>query len=367
MIYKKNLYFYIMNDLSPYTFELGQYKNQKVIFIRFEKDRNLITIVKQLIGSRWSQTLKCWYVPDVKEYRKLFNISLDYTISTKVLHKINGINTLQLNIFIQQLKLKGYSPNTIRAYTNEFIQFLIFLDIKSVTTCTETDVKDYLLHCIDDLKLKENTLHSRINAIKFYFEKVQLFKKIEFEIPRPKKHKKLPKALNISEVKLILIHTPNLKHNTILKMCYGMGLRLSEIINLKIDDIDSQSMRVFIERSKGKKDRYVNLPESILEQLRLYYKEFKPKEYLFEGQYGGQYSARSVQNVFKNSLQKAGIQKQIGIHSLRHSYATHLLEKGTDIRFIQELLGHNDIKTTLIYTNVTDISLRKIISPLDML
>ena len=150
-----------------------------------------------------------------------------------------------------------------------------------------------------------------------------------------------------------------------LKLCYGMGLRVSEIVNLKIQHIDSKNMQVFIERAKGKKDRYVNLPETILEQLRMYFKEYKPKEYLFEGQYGGQYSARSVQLVFKNAMKGAKINKSVGIHSLRHSFATHLLENGTDIRFIQELLGHKDIKTTLIYTQVSDKSIRKVKSPLD--
>jgi site-specific recombinase XerD len=148
-------------------------------------------------------------------------------------------------------------------------------------------------------------------------------------------------------------------------LLHGMGLRVSEIINLKITDIDSKNMQAFIERGKGKKDRYVNLPQSILEQLRLYYKTYRPKIYLFEGQDGKQYSIRSTQQVFKNALQKAGIKKQVGIHSLRHSYATHLLEQGTDIRFIQELLGHKDLKTTLIYTEVTNNSIQKIKSPLD--
>lgn len=356
-----------MNNLTPYTFTLGEHRNQKVIFIKFDKNPTLLTEIKNLIGSSWSQTYSSWYVPDAIEYRKLFKIPITYGISKKSILKVNTINQQQLKEYINQLKLKGYSPNTARAYVNEFVQFLNYLGEIEVSLCTETEVKNYLIYCIDDLKLKENTLHSRINGIKFYFEKVLFQDRMSFEIPRPKKQKKLPKALNINEIRLIFFHTKNLKHNTILKICYGMGLRLSEIVNIKIQDIDSQSMRVFLERAKGKKDRYVNLPQSLLEQLRIYYKEYKPKEYLFEGQYGGQYSPRSVQNIFKNSLQKAGIKKQVGIHSLRHSYATHLLENGTDIRFIQELLGHNDIKTTLLYTNITDTSLRKIISPLDML
>jgi len=143
-----------------------------------------------------------------------------------------------------------------------------------------------------------------------------------------------------------------------LKLCYGMGLRVSEIINLKIEDIDSGNMQVLIQQSKGKKNRYVNLPESILEQLRTYYKEYKPKKYLFEGQYGDQYSIRSVQAVFKTAMRKAKIRKKIGIHGLRHSFATHLLENGTEIKFIQELLGHSNIKTTLVYTHVSEKNIK---------
>ena len=187
------------------------------------------------------------------------------------------------------------------------------------------------------------------------------------EIPRPKKANKLPKVFAKSDVKKLFEVTTNLKHNTMLKLCYGLGLRVSEIINLKISDIDSKNMQVFIERAKGKKDRYANLPETILEQLRAYFIEYKPKIYLFEGQYGGKYSTRSAQQVFKIALERSKINKDLGIHSLRHSFATHLLEQGTDIRFIQELLGHKDIKTTLLYTHVSDKSIRKIISPLDSL
>jgi integrase/recombinase XerD len=159
----------------------------------------------------------------------------------------------------------------------------------------------------------------------------------------------------------------NLKHLLILKLCYGMGLRVSEIVQLKISDIDSRRMQVLISYAKGKKDRYVNLPNTILGLLRQYYTAYKPKEFLFEGQNGGQYSVRSCQVVFKNALHKARINKKVGIHGLRHSYATHLIEQGTDMRFVQELLGHANIKTTMIYTHVSDIAKRNIKSPLDNL
>jgi site-specific recombinase XerD len=281
---------------------------------------------------------------------------------------IQQVNHKAIVEMVELLKLKGYSENTIKTYQNEFAQFLIALKNNPVEGCDAQKVRSYMLYCHKHLKLTENTLHSRLNALKFYFEQVLHRDKLFFkEIPRPKKHSILPKTIHQGDIKKIFGVTGNLKHNTMLKLCYGMGLRLSEIINLKITDIDSKNMQVFIEKGKGKKDRYVNLPQSILEQLRMYYKEYRPKKHLFEGQNCEQYSARSVQKVFKNALQKAGVNKQVGIHSLRHSYATHLLEQGTDIRFIQELLGHNNIKTTLIYTNVTNNSIRNISSPLDKL
>ena len=281
--------------------------------------------------------------------------------------KIQPINHSAIIEMAKLLKLKGYSESTIKTYQNEFAQFLIALKNQPVDNCDAKKLRSYMLYCYEYLHLTENTLHSRLNALKFYFEQVLHREKFFVDIPRPKKHLKLPKAISPYDVKKLLNVTTNLKHNTLLKLCYGMGLRVSEIINIKIEDIDSQNMQVFIERGKGKKDRYVNLPQSVLQQLRIYYKEYRPKKYLFEGQDGGQYSTRSAQQVFKNALQKAGINKSVGIHSLRHSYATHLLEQGTDIRFIQELLGHKDIKTTLIYTEVTNNNIRKITSPLDKL
>lgn len=181
----------------------------------------------------------------------------------------------------------------------------------------------------------------------------------------PSKKHLFPKVLSKNEILRLFGQVDNLKHQIILKLCYGMGLRVSEIVNLKISNIDSGRMLVHIENSKGKKDRYVPLPETILETLRDYFREYRPKEFLFEGQYGGQYSIRSVQAIFKTAMKKAKIKKTIGIHGLRHSYATHLLEAGTDMVFIQKLLGHKDVRTTQIYAKVTNKQLAKVKSPLD--
>jgi len=269
--------------------------------------------------------------------------------------------------FHHLLKLKAYSPNTIKTYLYEFAHLLKLIKNYDVNKLTPEKLKSYFLFCLEHDKMKERKLNGKINAIKFYYEQVLHQPRMFFDIPRPKKPITLPKHLSKNEIKRLFKQVENEKHLLILKLVYGMGLRLSEVTNLKITDIDSENMMVRVEGAKGKKDRVVNLPESILEEMRDYYQKYKPEHYLFNGQYGGKYSTRSVQSIFKTAMKKARINKRIGIHGLRHSYATHLLESGADIRFIQELLGHYSIKTTQVYTNVTNLSKHKIKSPLDHL
>ena len=283
-----------------------------------------------------------------------------------MLVKIHPVNRDAIIKMVELLKLKGYSKNTIKTYQNEFVQFLIALKTNPVNDCDAQKVRSYILYCYEHLKLTENTLHSRLNALKFYFEQVLHREKMFFEgIPRPKKKSLLPKVISKNEIAKLFTQVENPKHLLMLKLCYGMGLRVSEIVNLKIKNIDSKRMLVHIEAAKGKTDRYVTLPTSILEDLRSYFKKYKPEIYLFEGQYGGQYAIRSVQAVFKNAMEKAKINKSVGIHGLRHSYATHLLESGTDMYFIQKLLGHKDVKTTEIYAKVSNRQIGNIKSPLD--
>ena len=345
-------------------YQLGFHRDKSVIFIVFEKDVDLMARVKKLVGVRWSQSNKKWYVIDNEYYRNLFKLKQKED-GHRILVRLSEANKLHLTRLVQTLQLKGYSINTVRTYRNEFGQFLTLLKNKDAMACNEEQVRNYFLYCVNELKLSENSMHSRTNAIKFFYEKVMHREKFFFEIHRQKKEKKLPKVIHAADIKQIFDKTVNLKHSTMLKLSYGMGLRVSELINLKITDIDSKQMLVLLARAKGKKDRYVNLPESILIQLRLYFKEYRPQVYLFEGQYGGQYSTRSAQAVFKQAMERVGLNKVVSFHSLRHSFATHLLENGTDIRFIQDLLGHSNIKTTLLYTQVSDTSLRKIESPLD--
>ncbi|RYE30530.1 MAG: integrase [Sphingobacteriaceae bacterium] len=347
-------------------FETAMHHNKAVIFIIFNHNSEINTEVKKLDGVKWSQTKKAWYVPDNLHYRQKFNLQTSF-YGKDVLAHIHPENQPALRYFIEALQLKSYSVSTIKTYRNEFAQLLYLLKNIPVITLDAAKLRSYFLYCTNTLQLSENTLHSRINAVKFYFEQVLHQEKLFFEIPRPKKPTILPKVISAKDIKKLFDVTQNVKHNLMLKLCYGMGLRVSEIVNIKITDIDSENMQVFIEKAKGKKDRYANLPESILHNLREYYRLYKPQKYLFEGQYGGCYSIRSVQKVFKDALKKAKINKEIGIHGLRHSFATHLLDSGTDVKLIQELLGHSDIKTTMRYIHVSSKSLRNVKSPLDKL
>jgi integrase/recombinase XerD len=355
-----------MMDWSAYTFVLGTHKDKNVIWISFPKNDTLILFLKQHSKPFWSQSHKMWYVPDSTTYRKLFQLEVQ-SLGKEALGKLSPVNLPAMQRFVEQLQLKAYSPNTIRTYSVEFAQLLYVLKNNPVDQLTPERLRSYFLYCIRELNTTENQLHSRINAIKFYFEQVLKRDKFFFEIPRPKKPSTLPKVIDAADVKKMLGTIENIKHRVMLKLCYGMGLRVSELVNIKISDIDSKRMQVLIRQGKGKKDRYVNLPQSVLVEMRDYFKTYKPKDFLFEGMYGGQYSVRSVQAVFKQAMKKARIRKITGVHSLRHSYATHLLEQGTDIRLIQELLGHKDIRTTEIYTHVSTKSRSKVKSPLDAL
>lgn len=364
-IYKKRS---ILIDFSDkrYTYSVGTHHESKVIWISFEKDKELIAHLRAQTKARWSATKKKWYVADTRRHRALFGLSEEIT-GKAVLAKIHLINLPEFKRFQEHLVLKGYSANTLRTYSTEFAQLLYVMKGNPIQELTTERLRSYFLYCHEKLKLSESEIHSRMNAVKFYFEQVLHRQKMFFDIPRPKKKLLLPKMLNKAEIKKIIAATENPKHALILKVCYGMGLRVSEVVALKLSDIDSAEMLVRIEQGKGKKDRIAVLPESLLPELREYYLNYRPKVYLFEGQEGGAYSVRSAQAVFKKAMEKAGIKKKVGIHGLRHSFATHLMETGTDIRFIQELLGHNSIKTTQIYTHVTDLSKSKIKSPLDSL
>ena len=304
--------------------------------------------------------------PKVLNFRKVENPK-PLTINNKPL-TVNQHNLKQLQLMLQTLTLKAYSPSTINTYRNEMMAFLQTIKAKKADNFTPQRIKDYLQYCFDKLNLSENTLHSRMNALKFYYEQVLGREKFFWEIPRPKKPFLLPKVLGEDELGRLFSALENKKHKAMLFTAYSAGLRVSEVAALQIKHIDSDRMQIFIERAKGKKDRYVGLSPVLLDILRDYIKTYKPapKKYLFESEQTlTAYPIRTIQQIFQTAKEKAKISKQTGIHGLRHSFATHLLEKGTDIRFIKDLLGHFNIKTTERYLHVSKKKLVNIASPLD--
>ncbi|MCD6345847.1 MAG: tyrosine-type recombinase/integrase [Bacteroidales bacterium] len=224
-----------------------------------------------------------------------------------------------------------------------------------------------MLYLVEDRQVSSSYQNQAINSIKFYYEKVLKGPRRVYYIERPRKEKTLPAVMSEAEVKMIFEKMTNLKHKCLLMTCYSGGLRISEVLNLKPSDIDSSRMLIHIRGGKGKKDRVTLLSTKLLEILREYYKMYKPGEYLFAGQMGGKYSDRSAQLVIKRAADRAGIGRRVTMHTLRHSFATHLLENGTDIRYIQSLLGHASPKTTQIYTHITTKGIDQIKNPLDNL
>jgi len=407
------------------------HRAEERIFLECPYSSAINNLIKKLPGSKWSQTHRQWHLPLTNDSYKQFSVAVagiaainnsplkNYLLQRKPEIKTNvspaaptarkepalqrqpvkqtkganmqpagitstagrlrqpGISTAAgigpvnkqvLPALKQQLVLKAYSPSTIQTYMNEVTQFLQTIKDHSADAFTAQRIKDYLQFCFETLHLSENTLHSRINALKFYYEQVLGKDKFFWEIPRPKKPAILPKLLNEDELRRLFNALSNKKHKAMLFTAYSAGLRVSEIVNLKIADIDSKRMQIFVQRAKGKKDRYVNLSPLVLDILRKYMSTYKPcpKMYLFESEQTlTAYPIRTVQQIFAAARLKAGIAKTVGIHSLRHSFATHLLDKGTDIRYIKDLLGHFNIKTTERYLHVSKQQLVNIISPFD--
>ena len=342
---------------------------------------------------RWSKTLNCWHIPFWNDYLVFLNGRFNNEITFFPSEDINNeyLSIQKENVKIQLeslkspeniskqmsieipkefeeiLKLRRYSINTVKSYKSHFSHFLAHYPGHDPAQITDEQIRAYLLYLVTKKNVSTSYQNQAINAIKFYYEKVLGRPTSTYYLQRPKKEKKLPIVLSEGEVVKILRQIVNLKHKCIIYLIYSAGLRLSEVINLKISDIDSSRKGITIKAAKGKKDRISLLSDRVLTLLREYYKQYRPKEWLFGGQKGGKYSPKSVQNIFKKALNNSKINKNATVHTLRHSFATHLLERGTDLRYIQELLGHNSSKTTEIYTHVTKKGLDKIVSPLDNL
>jgi site-specific recombinase XerD len=263
------------------------------------------------------------------------------------------------------LELKSYSMNTQRSYLSAFAFFLNGFPERKPSLLTKPEIMDWLLRMKRERGWSESYQNLQINAIKFFYEQLLNRPREHYDLPRPRKPFILPNVLSMADVLKLFEVTTNIKHRTMMMLSYSAGLRISEAINMKLSDIDSRRMMIHIHGAKGKRDRVVMLSEYLLSELRDYYRLYRPKEYVFEGQGGGRYSARSIQLFFQRSVNEAGIRKRVTFHSLRHCFATHLLEGGTDLRSIQKLLGHQSIKTTIRYTHVSTNDLKQVTSPLD--
>jgi site-specific recombinase XerD len=403
--------------MTTVTISPLEHKGIQVIGIYLEKDIKLNSVLQKEVAAKWSNTKKCWYMPCTKDacnklaaalkgiatlegkaMRAFFVETHDnasYSPKAERLNKTDDHPSLRVQPigkpiikyvpppirlcdanaealikFNQKLTLKAYSPNTIRTYAGEFSIFLQTLGNTTAEDLTTERVKDYLFYCHKTLQLSENTIHSRMNALKFFYEQVLSREKFFWEIPRPKKPFLLPNFFNQDEIVAILKGTVNIKHKTMLMLAYSSGLRVSEVVAMKTYNIDSKRMCMKIEQGKGKKDRMVGLSPVLLVMMREYCRQYKPKKegYLFMGEIEGMpYSPRSLQKVLTSAKQRAGILKPGSIHALRHSFATHLVDRGTDVTIIQKIMGHNDIKTTMRYLHTSNKDLLKILSPLDTL
>ena len=384
--------------------------------LHFPYDREIIELIKTIPGARWHPKERCWHISllagGVEKLNKRFEGQLLFEVDketgglgnlekrgkgeevkrgvsrqsgtqksgnteheTRNTPRPNDVQSggehAKCNLvpveFIKTLTLKNYSPNTIRTYKSMMQEFLVYHQKLDPAKITEEQIRDYLLYLIEKRDVSISYQNQSINAIKFYYEQVLGRPVRTYYIQRPKKRKVLPNVLSEDEVTRILESITNLKHRCIIMLAYSAGLRMGELINMKPADIDSKRNYVIVRQGKGMKDRYSLLSARVLKLLRQYYTEYKPKVWLFEGQFGDQYSATSIQNILKAAVVKAGIKKKVTVHTLRHSFATHLLERGTDIRYIQTLLGHQSSRTTEIYTHITQKGLGKITSPLDNL
>ena len=356
------------------------HRQQAIVKATFAYDRELIDLVKKQEGARWSQSLKTWdFIKKDFQLNRFYQsfkgkVFIDYSQlkyeshTTPLPKKALKITKPEIQLpkgYKEQLILKRYSQNTVKTYCSCFLKFKEHFEGKDINSLSNVDIKGFLLHLIQEKRVSPSTQNPYINAIKFYYEKVLKRPKILFSIERARKRNKLPKIISEQEVLNLLTTTQNLKHKAITCLLYASGLRVSEVINLKPLHLDFINYTIQIKQSKGFKDRVSVMGKAAALVLKKYLKTYKPKEYLFEGQFGGKYSPRSINKFLKQNAKRVGISDTISAHMLRHSFATHLLDNGTDIRFIQELLGHNSTKTTQRYTHVSQRRLKRIESPID--
>lgn len=354
---------------------------KKCIGLQFNTSKVLQALVDTLPNVSWSQEFAMFFISNnksnleliFKTFRGVAWVNGNYFFTEKVINENNPLLNLERyrrrehkegfkpcpEAYLLKLELKRYSDNTVRNYVACFESFINYYYDIDPLNLNEVDVRSYLQKLIQQGK-SNSYVNVTINSIKFFYEIVHGMPNRFYAIERPRKVKQLPEVISKEEIVNILNNTNNIKHKCIVGLLYSSGLRRAELLNLNVTDIDSKRMVVIIKNAKGNKDRISVLSPSILRDLQSYYKEYRPEKYLFEGQKGEKYSVTSVLNIISSAAKKAGIHKKVTPHMLRHSFATHLLENGTDIRHIQLLMGHSSTKTTEIYTHVANRSFMEI-------
>lgn len=356
-----------------------QHRGMVCIAIRGKYDFRVGSWIRSRGELKYSATHRCYYgaysetlLSDIRCGLK----ELDPMISDlwegedvheKVRRYMTHANVTVPRAYSDHLVRRRYSKSTRDNYETQFRAFLAFICPKNADEFTDQDIGDYQMFLIRERKVGYSTQNQAINAIKFYLEQVKGGDRRAYYIERPRKECKLPTVLSEQEMKELLSQTHYIKHKCILLLLYSAGLRMSELLGLRACDIDRDRKLIYVRAGKGKKDRVTLLSAVALQYIDDYVSLLKPKQWLFEGPDGGPYGATSVNAIIKRSAAKAGIQKKVSAHTLRHSFATHLLEHGTDLRYIQTLLGHESSKTTERYTQVTKKGFENLVSPLDRL
>jgi integrase/recombinase XerD len=354
--------------------------NSGVLRLISNFNKELSSEIKKFPYSRWNAENRWWTIPFAEKFiQELQNLAQKLNLNfvfeeenqTQKQSRISQYDIPNYRTcpeeFIAKLKELRYSEQTIKSYRGHFEEFINYYHRFELDRIDEKQIKSYLRYLVMERKVSISHQNQAINAIKFYYERILGGQRKVYYIDRPRREKTLPTVLSEEEIISILNSIDNIKHKAIIMTIYSAGLRISEVIGLKIKDIDSKRMQIRVEQGKGKKDRYTLLSGKALEVLRAYFKVYKPKIWLFEGQGGEQYAGRSIQNILKTAVSQTDIKKRVTVHTLRHSFATHLLENGTDLRYIQHLLGHESSRTTEVYTHITTKGFEQIKSPLDKL
>jgi integrase/recombinase XerD len=363
------------NTFKVVIIELDEYN--QLIFLKISYNAELVAAIKKLTGAWWHLGIQKWSVyydsENLEKIKEIFkDCKVNYIDKKKsVLYKrekyLRDSAPIQLvpEVFINELRMQNKSEHTIRHYTSAIALFMQYFKNKDIGQLSTHEIEEYILRYRYEYQYSPAFQNQVISALKLYYHIVYERDISDKGLARPKRSRQLPKVISREEIEALIGSTLNRKHRLILILMYGCGLRVGEVIKLKVEDIDMNRRQLFVYNAKGRKDRSVNMTEKLIVEIKRYLRDYMPREYLFNGQGNLLYSPESIRNIVHKSAEKAGIRKNVTPHVLRHCYATHMLERGIDLRYIQYLLGHKSSRTTEIYTHVSNYKINELGSPID--